>query len=493
MADQIKERHHGELAMSHVQGQSRHQATLFPEALDDLIPADHPVRVVDAFVDHLDLAALGFSKVVAAATGRPPYHPGDLLKLYVYGYLNQIRSSRRLERESQRNVELLWLLNRLSPDFKTIADFRQDNRRALVETCRALVRFCREQDLFGAELVAIDGSKFRAVASKKAVYTPRRIAQALARLEQRVPEYLQSLDAADSAEPPVPDGGNTAQALALLQARRAELQALAAEMRARGVKQHVTTEPEARLMRQAGGGHAVSYNVQTAVDAKHKLLVSYAVTNAGNDLGALYPLASAAQAALAAEQLTVVADVGYCNGEHGADCAAAGITAVVPRPKPVNPKGNFFDKSQFSYQPEQDQYRCPAGERLKVYKTDYKNKVRQYSSPACEPCALKSQCTRSRRRTINRHFYADQVEAMHRRALAQPALLRQRACLSEHPFGTIKRMTDRGQFLLRGLEKVRAEMGLSALSYNLKRVINILGVETLCARLLSTGCWCSPA
>lgn len=469
--------------MKHKQGRSRHQTTLFPEALDELIPGDHPVRVVDAFVESLDLAALGFGKVVPAATGRPPYHPGDLLKLYVYGYLNQVRSSRRLERESGRNVELLWLLNRLQPDFKTIADFRKDNRQAIVGTCRAFVRFCREQGLFGAELVAIDGSKFRAVASRKAAYTAKRVQKELAQIEKRVGDYLTVLDQADSTEPPHLKGGDTAQALAVLQARRESLQALASEMQACGEKQRVTTEPEARLMRQSGGGHAVSYNVQTAVDAKHKLIVSYAVTNEGNDHNSLYPMASAAQAALEVEQLTVVADVGYRNGEHGADCEGAGITAVVPSPKPVNPKGDFFDKSRFNYEPAQDQYCCPAGERLKVYKTDHKNKVRYYSSPACERCALRGQCTGSRRRTINRHFYADQVEAMNRRAVEQPEFMRQRACLSEHPFGTMKRMTDNGRFLMRGLTGVKAEMGLSVLGYNLKRVINILGVETLCSHL----------
>ena len=469
--------------MGHQQGQSRTQTTLFPQALDDLIPADHPVRVIDAFVDHLDLAALGFTKVTTAATGRPPYDPHDLLKLYVYGYLQQVRTSRRLERESQRNIDLLWLLNRLSPDFKTIADFRKDNRRAIVGTCRAFIRFCREQELFGAELVAIDGSKFRAVAGKKAVYTAKRIQRELAQIEQRVQAYLSALDAADAQEPALPNSGNTTQALAVLQARRDELQALAAAMQAQGDKQRVVTEPEARLMRQSGGGHAVSYNVQTAVDAKHKLMVSYDVTNAGNDHCSLYPMASAAQAALAVERLTVVADVGYRNGEHGAACEAAGITAVVPSPKPVNPRGNFFDQSQFAYEPAQDQFRCPAGEVLKVYKTDHKNKLRYYRTAACERCALKAQCTKSRRRSINRHFHADQVEAMNRRAVEQPALMRQRSCLSEHPFGTLKRMTDKGQFLMRGLANVRAEMGLSVLCYNLKRVINILGVETLCARL----------
>lgn len=469
--------------MTHIQGTSRHQATLFPERLDELIPADHPVRVVDAFVDSLDLATLGFAQTEPAATGRPPYHPGDLLKLYVYGYLNQIRSSRRLERESQRNVELLWLLNRLCPDFKTIANFRRANREALIGVCRTFTRFCREQALFGAELVAIDGSKFRAAASRKAVYTAKRIEEELARIEQRVQTYLQALDEADAAEPPLPEGGDTAAALATLQQRRSELQALATQMREQGLAQQVSTEPQARLMRQGGGGHAVSYNVQTAVDAKHKLIVTHAVTNDGNDRCALYPVAQAAQAALEAQTVTVVADVGYCNGEHGAKCEAAGLTAVVPSPKMVNPKGAFFDKSQFVYEPAQNQYRCPAGEALTVYKTDHRTRVRHYSTAACERCALKPQCTRSRRRTINRHMYAGQVEAMHRRAVEQPALMRQRACLSEHPFGTLKRMMGNGRFLMRGRANVSAEMALSVLSYNLMRVINILGAPTLCARL----------
>ena len=469
--------------MSHKRGQSREQATLFPETLDDLVPTEHPVRVVDAFVDSLDLAGLGFSKVVAAGTGCPPYHPGDLLKLYVYGYLNQLRSSRRLERESQRNVEVLWLLNRLSPDFKTIADFRKDNREGVIGACRAFVFFCREQGLFGRELVAIDGTKFRAVASKKAVYTPRRLKKELAQLEKRISEYLSELDEADVREPSISNNGKTAKALATLQAERATLQAMAEEMREKGETQQVTSEPEARLMREAGGGKTVAYNVQSAVDGKHKLIASYNVTNEGNDLNQLYPMASAAQSALAVDALTVVADTGYQNGEHGADCEAAGITAVVPKPKPVNPKGNFFDKSQFTYEAEQDQYRCPAGEVLKVYKRDRKKKVYHYSTRACEGCALKSQCTPSRRRTVNRTFHADAAERMHERAMEQPALMRQRSCVVEHPFGTMKRMTDNGQFLMRGLENVRAEMGLSVLSYNLKRVINILGVETLCARL----------
>jgi len=469
--------------MDHIRGQSRQQSTLFPEVLDDFIPAEHPVRVVDAFVDSLDLAALGFAKTETAATGRPPYHPADMLKLYLYGYLNQLRSSRRLERESARNVELLWLLKRLCPDFKTIASFRKDNPEAIVGVCRAFTRFCREQALFGAELIAIDGSKFRAAASNKAVYTPKRIGRELARLDARIQAYLAALDVADAAEPKAPGAGSTAEALAVLQQRRGELQALAADMSANGMKQHVATEPEARLMRKAGGGHAVSYNVQTAVDAKNKLIANHDVTNEGNDHCQLSPNARAAKQALGTKRLTVVADVGYQNGEQGAECEAAGITAVVPSQRPVNPRGKYFDKSRFLYEPEHDQYRCPAGEVLRVYKTDRKAKVRYYSTPACETCPLRGQCTQAKRRTVNRHFYADQVEAMNRRAEEHPELMVQRRSLSEHPFGTIKRMTNNGRFLMRGLTNVRTEMALSVLSYNLIRVINILGVPALCARM----------
>ncbi|MGY8814282.1 MAG: IS1182 family transposase [Gammaproteobacteria bacterium] len=473
--------------MNHIEGQSRHQSTLFPQTLDDLIPLDHPVRVVDAFVDSLDLGALEFGKVQPAATGRPPYHPGDMLKLYVYGYLNQLRSSRRLERESGRNVELLWLLNRLSPDFKTIANFRKDNRKAIVGVCRAFVHFCREQELFSAELVSIDGSKFRAVASRKAVYTPKRIEPELARIDQRVNTYMTEMDGADINEPEMSSGEpQTTSALALLQQRRGELQTLASNMTTQGTRQQVVTKPEARLMRQSGGGHAVSYNVQTAADAKHKLIVSHAVTQDGNDLNQLFPMASMAQEALGVERLTVVADAGYQNGKQGAECAALGITAVVPGKKMVNPQGDYFDKSQFTYEQAQEQYRCPAGEVLTVYKTDKKIRTRYYSTGACETCLLRPQCTRSRRRTLNRHFDAGELEAMNRRAIEQPEIMQERMCLSEHPFGTMKYQMGNSRFMVRGLKNVKGEMASTVLGYNLMRVINIMGVPTLCARLTAT-------
>lgn len=469
--------------MGHIQGQSRHQATLFPESLDELIPGDHPIRVIDAFVESLDLAALAFAKAEPAATGRPPYHPGDLLKLYLYGYLNQVRSSRRLEREAARNIELLWLLNRLCPDFKTIANFRRDNPPAIVGVCRAFTLFCREQALFGAELVAIDGSKFEAVASRKQVVTPPRIETALASIEERIGQYLRSLDEADVAEPAVPASGDTHSAIETLRARQQQWQTLAGEMQANGETQRVATEPEARLMRASGGGHVVGYNVQTAVDAQHHLIVSFAVCQDGNDHRQLYPMATAAQETLEAETLTVVADTGYRNGEQAAQCEARGITPVAPAPRVVNPRGDYFTRERFDYDPATDTYRCPAGEVLTPGRTDRKQQVRHYTTSACRACARRPPCTAAPRRTVLRHFYAAQVEAMDRRAQERPELMTARRCLAEHPFGTIKHMMGLPRFLVRGLTKVKAEMALSVTAYNLRRVINILGVPAMLNRL----------
>jgi transposase len=458
--------------------------------LEDLIAVDSPVRVVDAFVESLDLSSLGFERVESSATGRPPYHPRDLLKLYVYGYLNQVRSSRRLEREARRNIEVLWLLNRLQPDDKTIASFRKDNREALVGTCRAFVRFCREQALFGRELVAIDGTKFRAVGSKKAMYTPKRLREELAQIDRKVKGYLSSLDAADESEPASGMGsGDTASALAALEAQRDTLQSLASELKASGESHQVRTEPEAKLMSQRGGGYEVGYNVQTAVDAKHKLIASHAVSNAGNDLNQLYPMARAVKEALGVETVTVVADVGYHNGEHGKQCEASGVTAVVPAPKKANPHGEGFAQDAFFYTPGADDegpgsYRCPAGQELTIYKTDRRNQVQYYNNPAaCRGCPLKSDCTNSEWRSVSRRMDAGYSEAMSRRALAEPELMRRRAALVEHPFGTLKRLMDSGQFLMRGLTGVRAEMALGVLAYNLKRAMKLLGEQALCERL----------
>jgi transposase len=466
--------------MAHVSGQSRYQTTLFVEVLDEVVRPDDPVRVIDAFVDGLDLAALGFSKVAAEEMGRPPYAPGDLLKLYVYGYLHRVRSSRRLGVETQRNTHVMWLLNRLSPSFKTIADFRKDHVRAIVGVCRAFIRFCREQSLFGAELLAIDGTKIAAVASRKRVITPQGIEKMNAAIEHKIAAYLTAMDAADREEPRAAGAQvDVAAALEALKAQQAGLQDQARELANRGLKQLVVTEVEAKLMRTPHG-HAVAYNAQTAVDAKHKLIVAFELTNEGNDHQQLHPMAVQAKDAVGADAVTVVADSGYSNGEHGLLCAQDGITAIVPRAATVNPYGaQYFSRERFCYDPESDSWRCPAGATLSLYKTSHTQKKKEYTSTACAPCSLKPQCTKAARRVIVRDFYEDAREAMHRQATADPMWMKHRREMAEHPFGTMKWLMAHPRFLVKGLRKAKAELALGVLSYNLKRVINILGVPAL--------------
>ena len=466
--------------MGHITGESRYQATLFPEVLDDVVGRDDPVRVIDAFVDSLDLGELGFSKVAAEEMGRPPYAPDDLLKLYIYGYLHRIRASRRLEAETHRNVQVMWLIKRLTPGFKTIADFRKDHARAIVGVCRAFIRFCREQSLFGAELLAIDGTKIAAVASRKRVITPAKIEKMNAAIDRRIADYLASMDEADRQEPgsagkPV----DVAAAIEALKAQKERLQGQAQDLAARGLKQMVMTEPEAKLMRTPHG-HAVAYNAQTAVDAKHKLIVAFDLTNEGNDYRQLHPMAVQGKDAVGADQVTAVADTGYSNGEHGALCERDGITAIVPRAETVNPNGTqYFSRDRFSYDRESDCWRCPAGATLSLFKTSHTQKKKEYTSRACGSCALKPQCTEAPRRVIVRDFYEDAREAMHRRAMADPVWMKHRREIAEHPFGTMKWLMAHPRFLVKGLKKAKAELALGVLSYNLKRVINILGVPAL--------------
>ena len=470
--------------MAHVAGQSRYQSTLFPEVLDEVVGTDDPVRVIDAFVEGLDLEALGFSKVTAEEMGRPPYAPGDLLKLYLYGYLHRVRSSRRLEAEAERNVQVMWLINRLTPSFKTIADFRKDHAAAIVGVCRSFIRFCREQSLFGAELLAIDGTKVAAVASRKQVITPKRIEKMNAAIDRKIADYLASMDAADREEPRA-SGAPAAVAAAIeaLKAQKLRLQGQAQELAAGGLKQLVVSEPEAKLMRMPRG-HAVAYNAQIAVDAKHKLIAAFELTNEGNDYRQLYPMAVQGKEAVGADKVTAVADTGYSTGEHGALCERDGITAVVPRAETVNPNGKqYFSRDKFTYDPASDSWRCPAEATLNLYKTSDTQNKKEYTTEACGSCALKPQCTKAERRIIVRDFYEDAREAMHRRATADPTWMKQRREMAEHPFGTMKWLMGHPRFLLRGLLKAKAELALSVLSYNLKRVINILGVPALLERL----------
>src|SRR5260221_2492031 len=443
--------------MAHVSGQSRYQVTLFPEVLDEVVGGNDPVRVIDAFVDTLDLRELGFSKVAAEEMGRPPYAPGDLLKLYIYGYLHRIRASRRLEAETHRNVQVMWLIKRLTPAFKTIAVFRKDHARAIVGVCRAFIRFCREQSLFGAELLAIDGTKIAAVASRKQVITPERIAKQSAAIERKIADYLAAMDAADREEPAQECAKvDVTAVIASLKARQARLQGQAENLALRGLKQEVLTEPEARLMRTPHG-HQVAYNAQTVVDAQHKLIVAFDLTNEGNDQQQLHPMAVQGKDAVGADEVTVVADTGYSNGEHGALCEQDSITAVVPRAATVNPTGaQYFSRDQFAYDAESDSWRCPAGETLSLYKTSRTQQKKEYTTRACDTCSLKAQCTKAARRVIVRHFYEDAREAMHQRATADPNWMKHRRAKAEPPVRTMESLMGPPRFLVRGFIKSEA-------------------------------------
>lgn len=466
--------------MAHVTGQSRYQSSLFPEVPDDMVPGDHPVRVIDTFVDILDLAQLGFSKVEAEVTGRPPYLPGDLLKLYIYGYLNQVRSSRRLEREARRNLEVLWLINRVTPSFKTIADFRKNHAKPIVGVCRSFINFCREQALFGSQLLAIDGTKIGAVASRKKVITPKKLAEQIAALDRKIGEHLKAMDEADKQEDDTPvERVDVTAAVKELQARRADIQRQAEAMKEQGLSQYVIGEHEAKLMRTANHGHQVAYNAQITVNSAHHLIVAFDLTNEGNDYRLLHPMAEQGKQVLDVESLTVVADTGYSNGEHGERCEQTRITAIVPRAQTVNPEGKqYFARDRFSYDAQNDSYQCPAGATLSVGKVSYTEAKKEYwNGKACKQCALKPQCTTAAKRTIVRSFHEDAREAMHRRALSDRKWMKLRRSLVEHPFGTMKWMMGYPQFLVRGLVKAGAELALGVLCYNLKRVINTLGAQ----------------
>ena len=492
--------------MAYITGIDRTQQVLFPEALDDYVGPENPVRFIDAFVASLDLAALGVARAVPNALGRPAYDPGDLLRLYIYGYLNRLRSSRRLEREAQRNVELMWLLRRLCPDFKTIADFRRENVVALKRVCREFTLLCKRLDLFGGELIAIDGSKFRAANSRQRNVTTKDLAKRLQRLDAQIAEYLAALEASDRAEPEAtasgpdssdaPDGGGSGgggsggggslaekiEKIARLRERQATYTALKADMEATGETQRSLTDPESRLMK-VGMGLQVCYNVQTAVDAKHKLIVANAVTNDITDYAWLSSMATTANEVLAAPALEAVADRGYYKAPEIAACLDAGITPTVPRPETSSSaQHGLFTKADFTYDAARDEYQCPAGERLTYCSASVDRTgitQRKYGTSACGQCQLRAQCTRSKRRRIFRWEREELLDTMATRLAERPELRTLRQHLSEHPFGTMKRGWDQGYFLMRGLKKVSGEFSLTVLAYNLMRAISILGVPHL--------------
>jgi transposase len=432
--------------MGYIQGEGRSQGTLFPVVLDDLVPADHVCRVIDAFVAGLAMSELGFERAEAAETGRPGYDPRDLLKLYLYGYLHTIRSSRRLEAECRRNVELMWLLGRLYPDHKSIAEFRRQHREAVTAAGAELVRFARSCGLIRGEWIAVDGTKFRAVASADSV-----------RERKSLEKYLDSMEKADEEQQATIDPAAVQAALDKL-------------------KRH--PEPEAGFMK-VSGTIAPAYNVQTAVDAEHALIVTQAVTLDAADNRSLEPMAGAAQQALGGGIFNVVADTGYSNGEQASRCEEAGLIPHVPAARSVN-AGGLLDRSAFTYQPETDSLLCPEGKTLRRKQLARKDRAIYYQAAAtdCRNCPRKAQCTSAPQRMVTRHLHDDALNRMHQRAT--PALMRLRRSTVEHPFGTLKyRIFGHPRLLLRGLNGARIEIGLATMAYNLKRMVNLLGAPSL--------------
>jgi transposase len=470
--------------MGYVEGTNREQVVLFPAVMDDYVSAENPVRFMEAFVNGLELGALGFHKAAPEERGRPPYDPRDLLKLYLYGYVNEIRSSRKLERETRRNVELMWLLRRLTPDHKTIANFRKENARALPAVFREFTKVCRQLNLYGRELVGIDGSKFRAVNSAERNFSERKLSKRLQWIEEKIEQYLAALQAEDEAErnDSKVSAAELQTKIAALQEQQLVYEGLKEQLAASGEKQISLTDPDARLMKGRQGRH-VSYNVQIAVDSKHKLIADFAVTNEGNDLNCLAELAQGAQQELGAEQLKVCADRGYYNTRQIKACEDAGIEVHMERPRPAQTAG-IFPLERFTYDATKDLYTCPAGKRLRYRRFDKEKQARCYWTEACHGCPLKSQCTTGKGpRKIKRPVGQDAAERMLQRVAANRKYLQLRKQLVEHPFGTIKRPMRQDYFLLRGQEKVSGETSLTLLAYNLKRVLKLVGVDQLIAAL----------
>ena len=476
-----------------IEGEDRSQATLLPECLDDFIAEDNPVRAVDAFVEELDLQELGFAGADPAATGRPAYHPAVLLKIYIYGYLNRIQSSRRLERETQRNLELMWLTGRLAPDFKTIADFRRENGTGIRNACRRFVQLCRELQLFSEAIVAIDSSKFKAVNSRDRNFTPNKVDRRQQQIEESIQRYLDALETADRTQP--------AEVQATTERLREKLQTLRKQMRRMDqVREQLKQEPDEQvsltdpdsrsMISQAKGTGVVGYNVQAAVDAKSHLIVTHEVTNVGSDRSQLTKMATAARDEMGLDQLQAIADRGYFNSTEIKATLEAGITPLVPKPMTSTAKADGrFGKRDFIYIAKDDEYQCPAGQRAvhRFSREEENLKVAIYWSSACPACPIKGKCTPSNYRRIRRWEDEHLLEQMQQRLDRNPGTMTLRRRTIEHVFGTLKHWMGSAHFLTRRLCNVSTEMSLHVLAYNMKRVIRLLGMkETMRAmRMLS--------
>lgn len=487
-----------------IAGENRFQATLFPDSLEDYIAEDNPVRVIDAFVDRLDLKELGFERAEPSPTGRPAYEPAVMLKIYVYGYMNRLKSTRVLEQETHRNVDLIWLTGRLMPDHKTIGEFRRKNRKAIRRVCAEFVEICRKLDLFSRVIVAIDGSKFKGVNSRDKNFTRRSIKRRMKHLQEHINRYLIVLDEADKRDAQFhkDTAAELATKIASMKEEMQRLKGIEAEVEAHPDKQVSLTDPDARSMTKAGGGTEVGYNVQTAVDEKHHLIVSHEVTNAPTDRGQLSAIASQAKAAVSRaepeakaaakeakeekEEFTVIADPGYYKGEEIVACQDNGIKALVPKVDTSGKRAKGqFTREQFRYDEAKNEYRCPAGEPMPFsFSTTEKGKLLHiYITYQCPGCPLQAKCTTGKERRIRRWEHEHRLEAAAAELKKHPEAMRLRKQIVEHPFGTIKHWMGATHFVMKRLENVQAEMSLYVLGYNLKRAIRIFGIPRLIEEL----------
>jgi transposase len=480
----------GEGMKRFIEGTDRAQSTLLPECLEHWIDENNPVRVIDAFVEALNLAEVGFSGVEPEWTGRPSYHPSVLLKLYIYGYLNRVQSSRRLECEARRNFEVMWLLGRLVPDHKTVADFRKDNGRAIGKVCVRFVDLCREMGLLAKASVAIDGSKFKAVNNRDKNFTRAKMERRHAQLEESVARYLSQLDPADRQEPTealVAKTTHLKEKIAKIKEEIERLKKLEVQMLAASDQQISLTDPDSRSMATSGrGSGVVGYNVQVAVDTEHHLIVTHDVTNVGSDRAQLSDMAKKAKATLDVTRLDAVADRGYFSSNEILACEEAGITVTLPKPMTSGMKAKGrFGKQDFRYAAKEDVYICPAGEKLSYRYTTEENGlvVHRYWTNVCQSCAIKRSCTTGKERRITRWEHEHLLEAVQRRLDEHPERMRQRRETVEHPFGTIKARMGATHFLMRTLPRVASEMALHVLAYNLTRVMNIMGIQPLLAAI----------
>jgi transposase len=465
--------------MRHKQGIDRHQAALLPPSVEDYVPSNHLVRVIDAFADHLNISSLGFTKSTTKHTGRKPYSPSDLLKCFLYGYFNQITSSRRLEKESHRNLELIWLLKGLTPDFKTLCDFRRENAKAIKQANRQFVSLCQRAQLISGETVALDGSKFHGAGSKDQVVTQKQLTKRLERLDQQIDDYLKKLEETDEQEANdiSPTTEQIQTILEQLKKKKSESEAKQQELKAAGQSQQHQTESDAKLMRSGRQGMISGYNLQNVVDERHQMIVTSELTQEATDTTQLYPMGLQAKEVLGINSMNLLADAGYSNGEQLQDCIDAQITPFVPLNRAINNQGNYYQKSDFTYLPEQDAFRCPAGELLTHKTINTEKKAHLYTREGCVDCRLKNNCTKSNARWVSRHFNEQAFEQTAQRTTKEQ--MKKRMSIVEPVFARLKLMLNHGRLRSWGLEAASCEMGMAIMAHNLQRAMNVLGMEKM--------------